>query len=61
MIKRYHQIICDNCSCVIDNIESRVKLSYRQIKSRGTIISKGKHFCNEKCKKDFSFMEEMKK
>ena len=53
MIKRYHQIICDNCCCAIDNIEPKVRLTYRQVRSRGIIISKGKHFCSEDCKKNY--------
>ncbi len=53
-IKRYHQIVCDSCYNTIDNVEPGVKLTYKDIRSRGIIISKGKHFCDLVCKEDFA-------
>ena len=52
MLKRYFQIVCDECGDTIDNIEPHNKATYQEIKSRGVIISKGKHFCSKKCKED---------
>ena len=57
MIQKTYKIICDNCRCGINDYFEYPIVSF---KNDNIIVSKGKHFCCEKCKEEY-FKNETKK
>jgi len=53
MIQKIYSIICDECGRGIDHIFGGYP-DYKNIRELGIVISKGKHFCDEECKKENS-------
>lgn len=58
MIKKYTQIICDNCGQCIDNVEGNPPRQYTEFAKQRKFIVKytnggRRDFCNEECYREW--------